>query len=290
MIRYQSTIQLIQDQVRALDPGWLREAKRRTARFRRIRAYREKTPIWSAVKPVYMGIQQAKCAYCERILESGVQGKIEWDVEHYRPKSSVVAWPDPELTKKVLYRFSTGRRSTKGYYLLPYNLGNYIASCKVCNSSYKRNYFPIASSRRLLSTVRQDALRRERPFIPYPIGTADDDPERILTFSGFVCVPAVDRGHKRRRALVTFQLLGLNNRDVLFEQRADLIVSTWVMLERLRTIPNDPVATRWIGRVLSPRSNHANCARCFVGAYNRDRAMARTYMEKANRYLESKTG
>lgn len=290
MIRYQATIRSIEDKVRVIDPGWLSEARRRTTRFRSIRGYREKTPIWSVVKPVYMRIQHSKCAYCERILESGAQGKIEWDVEHYRPKSTVRAWPDPESAKKVSYQFSTGRQSAKGYYLLPYSLVNYVASCKVCNSSHKRNYFPIGSRRRFLSTVSLNALRREKPFILYPIGTLDDDPEAILTFRGFVCVPAVDRGHRRRRALVTIDLLGLNDRDVLFGQRAELIVSTWAMLEQRRKVPNDQFAMRWIRRVTSAGSNHANCARCFVRAYYRDRAIAKAYMEKADSYLESKAG
>jgi hypothetical protein len=290
MIRYQATVQSIQNDVRALNPEWLREARRRTARFRRARRYREKTPIWSVVKPIFMKIQKAKCAYCERTLESGARGKIEWDVEHYRPKTGVGAWPNAGLATKISYQFSTGRPSAKGYYLLPYNLRNYVASCKVCNSSYKQNYFPIASARRSLSTASSNALRKEKAYLPYPIGVHDEDPERILTFRGFVCVPAVDSGHRRRRALVTIELLGLNDRDVLMQQRAGLIVSTWAMLERLRTSPADSIAARWMQRVTSAESNHANCARSFVAAYQQDRAMARAYVDRANHYLDSKGG
>lgn len=288
MIRYRTPLQFIESEIRVVNPDWLRDARRRTARFRSIRTYREKKPTWSTVKPVYMAIQQAKCAYCERTLESNARGKIEWDVEHYRPKKGVEEWPDAQSTKKNSYKFPTGRKSDKGYYLLAYNLINFIGSCKVCNSSYKRNYFPIGASRRSLSATSPKLLLRERPFIPYPLGTFDDDPETLLTFCGFVCVPAIGKGHRRNRALITIELLGLNDRDILIEQRAQLIVSTWAMLERLRVAPHDPLANNWIQRVTSAQSNHTNCARSFVAEYHRDRALARVYVGKADRYLASK--
>lgn len=288
MIRYPAAIRSIEEEIRAISPNWLRNARRRAARFRSIRAYRERTSSWSVVKPVYMEIQHHKCAYCERTLESEEQGKIEWDVEHYRPKRNVEAWPNPGLPKRLSYQFPTGRQSAKGYYLLAYNLSNYIASCKVCNTSHKLNYFPIGSSRRSLSTTNPSALRRERPFIPYPIGTIDEDPEGILTFRGYICVPVADSGHRRRRALVTIDLLGLNDRDNLMQKRAEIIVSTWEMLESLRATPNAPVPTLWIQMVTSARSNHTNCARCFVREYNQDRATARRYMQSAFAYIKSK--
>lgn len=285
MIRYSAPTLLLKGKIRALNSTWLTDARRRTARFRHNRSYSEKNPTWSLVKPVYIAIQHKKCAYCERTLESG---KIEWDIEHYRPKKAVEEWPDPASGPKAAYTFSTGRRSTKGYYLLAYQLGNFIVSCKVCNTSHKRNYFPIGAAKRTLSVVDPRLLLREKPFVPYPLGTLDDDPETLLTFRGFLCVPAFDRGHKRNRALVTIGLLGLNGRDALVEQRAELIVSTWVMLERRRTSPNDTLANNWIQRVTSDRSKHANCARSFVAEYYRNRALAKTYMREADQYLESK--
>lgn len=40
-----------------------------------------------------MELQHSKCGYCEKWLEGSDYGTIEHDMEHYRPKSSVKAYP-----------------------------------------------------------------------------------------------------------------------------------------------------------------------------------------------------
>jgi len=92
VIRYAKSIQEIEQLISATAPSWLKEANRRTVKFRKAKAYKEKSPIWSQVKPVYMALQKGKCAYCERSLEPGPEGNIEWDGEHFRPKSQVREW------------------------------------------------------------------------------------------------------------------------------------------------------------------------------------------------------
>lgn len=288
MIRYPVTLKEIKTRVEKQAPGWLSDAKRKTAAFRKAGRYSENSPSWSKVKLVYMDLQQAKCGYCERKLESGTSGKIEWDVEHYRPKSGVKVWPSGALAKKLEYSFTTGPASTKGYYLLPYHLLNYLAACKVCNTPYKSNYFPVAGRRRMIAAADPAKMRSEQPFLPYPIGDIDDDPEQLLTFQGYICVPAAARGHNRNRAIVTIDFFRLNERDTLLEERAELIVIIWEMIKEVQRNSENKIASTFLQRVQSPASKHGNCARSFLKAAQENRNEAELYAQKANEYLQSK--
>jgi hypothetical protein len=290
MIRYDISLQDIKKRIENLKGGakWLTDAKSRTAKFRKAKRYKEASSSWSKIKIVYMEMQHAKCAYCERKLESGAVGKIEWDIEHYRPKSKVKAWPPAKLAKKFSYDFPLGPASNNGYYLLPYDLSNYLTACKVCNSPHKSDFFPIAATRRILSSNSPAKLAKERPFLPYPIGKIDEDPESILTFQGFICIAAAGSGHKRDRGLVTIDFFGLNDRDTLLQERAELIVTTWAMLDRLNQDPSDVVATTYMERIRSDAMKHANCGRSFLRTYGHDRNLAATYVRKADDYLKSK--
>jgi hypothetical protein len=237
MIRYAKEREEIEAAIRKIAPKWLNEAKSRTAKFKKAGTYKEKSSIWAQIKPVFMEIQHAKCAYCERSLESGTEGKIEWDVEHFRPKSKVRKWPEQSRFDSLQYKFNLGPASQKGYFLLPYEIGNYLSSCKVCNTIHKLDFFPIASKKRIFSTSNPSRLLKEKPFIPYPIGSSDVDPEALITFQGYLCIPAANSGELRNRALVVIDFFGLNDRDTLMKERAESIAVAWAMLERLQ---NDP--------------------------------------------------
>ncbi len=121
--------QLIEAEV----PGWLKRAKRRTSKLQKLKRYDEKTAIWSEVKAVFAQLQHDKCAYCERKLRGASDdGKVEQDVEHFRPKSEVTTW-SPKDTSGQSDRQETG----VGYFLLAYAPQNYLISCKTCNSTLK---------------------------------------------------------------------------------------------------------------------------------------------------------
>src|SRR5689334_6367591 len=137
MIRYEISPSELKKRINEEAPKWLKKARERTARFKKLKRYKEKSGIWSEVKGVYVKLQQGKCAYCERKLGKESIRKIEWDVEHYRPKSRVRAWMPKTVEAKALFPFPLGSASDKGYYLLPYHLMNYAASCKTCNSPLK---------------------------------------------------------------------------------------------------------------------------------------------------------
>lgn len=85
-----------------------------------------------------------KCAYCETPIVSGYPG----DVEHFRPK----AYCQP--LGPVKNRDDYGGRppdrrnagpATEGYWWLAYEWRNYLLSCNRCNSTWKKNQFPVGA-------------------------------------------------------------------------------------------------------------------------------------------------
>ncbi len=208
MIRYPVTQAQLEADVDAASPNWRQRAQERTEAFRLTGKYEEPpAPIWSEIKAVFMRVQHDKCAYCERQLAAEKHGKIEHDVEHFRPKSVVRAWPSADRDSPLVYSFSTGGDFAEGYYLLAYNLLNYAVACKPCNSDLKSNYFPIAGNR----ISGQDDPRNltvEQSLLIYPLGDLDEDPAELIRFDGYVPVPAScdNTSYAYQRARVTIDL------------------------------------------------------------------------------------
>lgn len=293
MIRYAISLEELRARIEAEAPGWLGRAAQRTERLRRAGRYREKSRFWHRVKAVYMRLQHCKCAYCERRLSSeDFGGAIEHDLEHYRPKGQVPAWPSETIARErgISYRFATGEAFAEGYYLLAYHVLNYATACKKCNSPLKASFFPIAGARGLQSDDPA-ALRGESPFLLYPLGDLDEDPEEILTFDGINPVPRVQRGQRSRRARVTIDFFELDEREELWRGRAGVIVSLFIASEALR-LGDEALrerATRAIGVLLSPAGEHTNCARSFRALYDRDRSRAEEIAGRAQAYLDSQS-
>lgn len=109
MIRYNTTRSELE---RKIGKPWLQAAARKTAAFRKARRYNEREGSWSKIKQVYIDLQFGKCAYCERHFGSDEKSRIEHDVEHFRPKSAVKAWPP--LGHRDAYNFPTGHASGTG--------------------------------------------------------------------------------------------------------------------------------------------------------------------------------
>jgi hypothetical protein len=85
-------------------PGWRDRAERLTKQARRLKRF-EGSGIWTEVKRVYMELQHYKCAYCESPMAEGEDANIDYDVEHFRPKSRVTPWPDAETTRRLRIRY-----------------------------------------------------------------------------------------------------------------------------------------------------------------------------------------
>lgn len=287
MIRYPVTRKKLEELIEAESAGWLQRAAGRTADFRQKGFYEEDSSIWSEVKPAYMRLQGGeKCAYCERKLEAIDFGKGEQDVEHFQPKSNVRAWKAPKALVDQGVTFTAVPPEGKGYYLLPYHPFNYSAACKPCNSVLKKDYFPIAGAYQLIGE-EPEKLLKEKPYLVYPIGSFDDDPEKIIEFHGASPRPVAKTGHKRDRARVTIEFFKLDDetkRKNLFRERAIIIVAMFPQLEKMTgagTAAEKTKAKQVVDGFTQPSAAHANCARSFKRLFNSDPAEAEAVFEKA---------
>ena len=272
------------DLYRRIGRDWVRRAANKRKRLQDVPGTKI-TNIWSRIKPVYMVLQGSKCAFCERGMEDQA---IEQDVEHFRPKKAVKRWPTPkgieqELDATGLQVRQPATGSERGYGLLAYHPWNYVASCKTCNSVFKRSYFPIAGTRdthaRKPATLRQ----RERPYLIYPLGDLDDDPEELITFHGLSPQPGRN-GFDRLRALVTIELLGLDDH----RRRKGLLLDRARAIERLYFALDgtSPEAAAVVTRLTtSPDEPHANCLRSFERLWRRRPQEARALYEPIRKLL-----
>lgn len=293
MIRYPVTKAQLEALITAETPDWLARATERTEKFRRKGFYeKERGPIWSEVKPVYMRLQGlGKCAYCERKMEAVEFGRSEQDVEHFHPKGSVKAWKAPRKLTVEGISFTDSPNTGKGYYLLPYHPFNYAAACKPCNSTLKRDYFPIGGDYHL-DAEDPATLRNEKAYLLYPIGDLDNDPETLIEFHGTSPRPVATRGHQRHRALVTiefFQLDAPDKRKNLYRDRALIITALFPLLQQ--TTQGSPKAKAQAEQVvegfLKPELQQLNCARNFQRLFKRDAAEAEAIYTAALKFMTS---
>jgi len=105
LIRYDFKQADLTAEIVASDPRWFEKALTRTKKFQKLGRFEEKSSIWSKTKPAFMRLQMNKCVFCERQFENPEYGTIEFDVEHFRPKSSVEPWPDATRHPTLTYAF-----------------------------------------------------------------------------------------------------------------------------------------------------------------------------------------
>lgn len=293
MIGYTISRADLESQIEAEVPGWLQRAEERTEEFREQGYYNESSSIWSEVKSVYMKLQgDCKCAYCERKMESTDYGRIEQDVEHFRPKKKVKEWKIPKQLKDQGINVTDIPNEDHGYYLLPYHLLNYLASCKPCNSALKKNYFPISDEYDLHGEDPNDLLE-ENPYLIYPIGDFDEAPENLIRFHGLSPQAVANNGYRRARALVTIEFFKLDDTDGrknLYLERARIIVALY---PQLRILANGATgveganAQRVVNVYLESKAPHTNCARSFKILFDTDQTEANAIFNGALDLLTS---
>ena len=291
MIRYDTTeadLRTLTDREKA---DWQTRAATATAFFRPVGFYEEPNdkywntrlygvppkPFWGEIKRVYMRLQKNKCAFCERKLT--VRAK-DHNVEHFRPKRGVKAWPP----------LPTDPPFPEGYYLLAYHPLNYATACEHCNRGLKRSCFPLASA----CFSGQDNLTNlslERPLLIYPIGHIDTDPESLLGFKGIApgSRNADLDSHENHRAQVTIDFFDLQEREELRRERAALLQVLYFALTHensLRTGLRN-IARSAIRQKTARGWQHTNCARCFVALYRQDPAQAERLVDEATNYLDT---
>ncbi len=273
MIRYAITEDKLNAEIDAISPTWRDRAKDRIETFRTAQKYDEASSMWGEIKSVYRTLQHDKCGYCERILED----KRDIDVEHFRPKKSVKSFIP---TNQPPYPYSTGGAWDEGYYLLAYHPQNYLIACKMCNEALKKSYFPIAGTRQQNDDPKQ--MVSENPFLIYPIGDLDDDPEMLLEFVGIFPKRRYLSGHENRRVEVMIDLFELDIREKLLIGRAKIIYALWLALNKY---PQDQRSQDYIHYLTSSSSAHCNCARSFYHLFQQDRARAEEVAGYAIEYV-----
>ncbi len=299
MIRYDITEVELWSRIDRLKPNWKANAATATSLFRRAGTYGERedkswdtqtyglppTPFWGQIKAVYMRLQKNKCAFCEQKLSVRAR---DHDVEHFRPKRGVKAWPPPG---GPTYGFPTGRAFPEGYYLLAYHPLNYATSCSHCNQGLKQSYFPIESAHLSGQDSPLD-LEPELPLLVYPIGDRDTDPEDLLGFRGIAPRPKnVDQSSRENhRARVMIDFFDLSDREELLRERSEVIEHLHPFLvsaDDATDLPRQRRAKSIIHRMRSDGSKHANCARCFIALHQEDPNQAERFANLATAFLDT---
>ncbi len=271
MVRYPIALADLNTKIDAESATWRQRADTMTAENIAEATLKHKVSVWSEIKPAYMRAQFNKCIYCERPLAGLVAGKVEQDVEHYRPKGKISAWP--KANSGLSYSFSTGDPKPHGYYWLAFSIQNYAASCKPCNSTRKSDSFPIAGTRGDATLTLKQLNTAEKPLIVFPFGDWGDDPAELFRFEGILIHPKAETGKKHRRARVTIDFFGLNDREELWEDRFRVIRSVFANVEvRQTTTKADrrAAAERAIADSISIAGPQALCAREFLSLLETD--------------------
>jgi len=271
MIRYDTDLAQLTNKVNALKKTWMTDAAKRTAAFKTAGKYTEAKGNWSAIKDVYVTLQHTKCAFCERALES----KKEMDIEHYRPKNGVKEWPVPKDLQPEAFTFVKVPAGGAGYHLLPYHLQNYAIACARCNSDIKSNMFPIKGTYQTAGDDPVKLNKKEKPYLIFPIGQLDSDPEELIDFQGIVPMPKMKKGalgYERARVTIAFfKLADYNLRKELFRGRAEAIVKIGTTYRLLLTkgipknIKDDCEAV--LAMETSAVQLHAACRRAYLALW-----------------------
>jgi uncharacterized protein (TIGR02646 family) len=139
------------------------------------------------VKKQLIADQFGKCCFCEADFTANGFG----DIEHFRPKGGYQQNVDDEVKKP-------------GYYWKAYEWDNLFFSCQICNSRYKKNYFPLEDESQRAICHHYD-IEKERPLLVHP---SSDDPEAHIGFRKEVCF------HKDNKGEISISVYGLNRKEL----------------------------------------------------------------------------
>jgi len=291
MIGYPITQSALQAKIKEHNPKWLTKAAAETAQL----TYGQKVEkaIWSDIKPVYMALQRGKCAFCESLLGKEIDfDLIKQDVEHFRPKNGVEPWPTDKLRKKLKLPadFPESNHTAKGYTFLAYHELNYASSCKTCNSTLKSNAFPTIKKPDSKGRDPITLTKSEQPYLIYPIGNFDVDPEEAIKFLGLIPVPAKASAEQpdHDRARVTIAFFGLSIRDDLIYARAlllDQVSDKFKLLAVTSDSAERDELNREIDRLCGSSTPFANCLKSFVGLWRKKPHKAQEMLKIIKDYL-----
>jgi hypothetical protein len=306
MIRVVVTEAELLRRIDALDAGkpperrWLARAAALTEQCVAAGKVGEGDGIWSEVKSVYIELQRFKCIYCEQAMPESVAGDahspggrvvlLEHDVEHFRPKNRVTPWPPSELAKRrgITYESDLRHGVAAGYVGLAFDPLNYAISCKVCNTSYKKDHFPILGTAAADAPSRAERDALEQPLLVLPFGEDPEDPEALISFVGVFPRPRPASGPGALRALVLIDFFELDTRADLINARSTAVVLLWPRLEARAA--GSAEAAAFVDAMVNERSlfPQVACARAFVSLYEADHASAARWYELCLAYMVSR--
>ncbi len=205
------------------------------------------------ILPQYNG----KCAYCETPTVSGSPG----DVEHFRPKS--YCQPLSPAKNRDDYGGQPPGRSnagpkTEGYWWLAYKWSNYLLSCNRCNSTWKRNQFPVMGVR----SRRGERLSAEKALLINPFKM---NPERHFQFDAYTgqILGVTPRG------VATIDICGLDRRSLEAQRAtkgAKLVrrYKDFVIASEDNNVSAQNIALNALMEECRSKEPYAAVARCFV--------------------------
>ena len=291
MIGYPITLKDLRKRIDDFDPKWRAKAAAETKALKH--GDKVEKALWSEIKPVYMRLQHGKCAFCEKLLGEQIEfDLISQDVEHFRPKNAIEAWPSQKLRDKLKLPadIPASAFTAKGYTFLAYHELNYAAACKTCNSTLKANYFPTKKAPKPKGKDPIKLTTAEEPYLVYPISDFDDQPEDIVTFLGIVPVPAHSRARRSRheRARVNIAFFALSTREDLMKERAMRLDQMGDKLQIRALASNDieiAKLNKEIDRLCMPDLPHTNCSRAFKRLWDSNPVKAKQMLDVVKAYL-----
>lgn len=289
MIRCAVTKAKLDADITATNATWFADAAAVLAGLPAVPASTDFTSLWTKIKQLYIDLQNSKCCFCEKPLE----GKIEQDVEHFRPKTVVKPWRVPaKLTAEgITVKQPADGSAEDGYSQLAYQPFNYAMSCKTCNSTLKKNLFPIEGTRDSAS-VDPSTMKTEKALFIYPIGTFDTDPESLIAFDALSPIPRNATGYGRRRAVVTIEVFRLDRRKDVIKQRAYLLRLLYLELEgkaNAASAAKRAEHQKAIEALTCPEAPFTNCMRCFAELHLNDPTRAEQIAKECLKYMKTKS-
>ncbi len=139
-------------------------------------AIEAESKFWQTYTGDFWNAQERKCGFCEsRLIGAAPQ------LEHFYPKSSWdelqaqgIEWGTQRVRKRAQRRISP-----IGFWWLAFNWDNWLAACGVCNSRWKKCFFPVQG----LApghTARLHSSYRPEPLLLNPFD--GPDPETHLVY------------------------------------------------------------------------------------------------------------
>lgn len=227
----------------------------------------------SSIKDALELIFHEKCAYCE----SKIKHSAPFHIEHWRPKKKVAE-----------------KKDHKGYYWLASEWGNLLLACPTCNSSHKKNQFPLANGSSYALKSSDDYKALEKPLL---INPCENNPELYLTYTKQGAIRSgTDKGRKsidvyglsrsllvgRRKKCANKVIQGLDEIIITLNDNAELINKYKVPITAT-AIENNRKRIKNIVRSLksrvAPNAQYSGLSRYLIREYRKNHLSNKVFIQ-----------